>query len=101
MPHSEGGFSESVMGIMRNLISYSDSRVNLSKPSWSLHAHSCYCPPMEATGECGAEQTIDDGVSPVNSGSSEALWVSGPPVFRSHGGAAAAVAGLLFLSADS
>lgn len=61
---------------------------------------------MEATGECGAEQTIDDGkrrlcVSPVNSGSSEALWVSEPPVFRSHGGAAAAVAGLLFLSADS
>lgn len=52
MPHSEKGFSESVMGIMGNMISYGYRMVNLLKPHWSLHAHCCYCPVMEATGEC-------------------------------------------------
>lgn len=44
MPHIERGFSESVMGIRKNIISYSSRMVNLLKPSWSLHAYSCYCP---------------------------------------------------------
>lgn len=48
MPHSERGFSESVMGIMRNMISYGYRMVNLLKPCLSLQAHSCYCPVMEA-----------------------------------------------------
>lgn len=34
------------------MISYGYRMVNLLKPHWSLHAHCCYCPVMEATGEC-------------------------------------------------
>lgn len=52
MPHSKRRFSESVMGIMRNMILYGYIMVNLLKPCWSLHAHSCYCPVVKATGEC-------------------------------------------------
>lgn len=57
MPHSERGFSESVMGIMRNIISYSYRMVNLLKPRWSPHTHSCYRPTMEEN----LRRTMRDG----------------------------------------
>lgn len=62
MPHSEQGFSESVMGIMRNMVSYGYRMVNLLKPCWSLHAHSCHCPVTEPTGECTMGINLYEGV---------------------------------------
>lgn len=37
------GFSESLMGITRNMILYGYIAVNLLKPRWSRHVQSCCC----------------------------------------------------------